>query len=54
LLLIYFEIPSLLTESIGVGFSIFLGSITCPGSMGMISARFLEHPFEISTKLVNK
>ena len=41
-LLNYFEIPSLQTECIGVGFSIFLGSITCPGSMGMISAVLMK------------
>ena len=23
-----------------------LDNITCPGSLGMISARYLEHPFE--------
>ena len=26
--------------------SISLNSITCSGSMGIISARYLEHPFE--------
>jgi len=27
-----------------------LGSITRPGSLGMISARYLEHPFETAQK----
>lgn len=27
-----------------------LGSITCPGSLGIISARYLEHPFETAQR----
>jgi len=36
------------SETIFVVFS--LGSITRPGSLGMISARYLEHPFETVQK----
>jgi len=28
-----------------------LNSITCSGSMGIISARYLEHPFETVAKI---
>ena len=28
-----------------------LNSITCSGSLGIISARYLEHPFETSAKV---
>ncbi len=31
--------------------SISLNSITCSGSMGIISARYLEHPFETAAKI---